>query len=171
MEAALKLYEKNKGPMPDSVICIKTLIHWEKWIVLTVLTHSGYPENCCSLLSLLFWNSWQTIMWISGAFQILVGWPPIWITGGWLNGGFLSCKWGNIMVWSNGLHSFLLGDISGFKVNNTGGNVCGGLGRAGARGGDDSWAKGEALRPLGKDALLLQLNFYLPLSNLLQKSC
>ena len=40
--------------MPDSICCVKIPIHWEKWMVLTTLTHPRHPENCHhSILSLL----------------------------------------------------------------------------------------------------------------------
>ena len=82
MEAALKLYEREEEPMPDSVSCIKTPIHQEKWIVLTILTHSNHPESYHSLISPFFCfspffgKSWQIIIWLSGACLILVGWLP-----------------------------------------------------------------------------------------------
>ena len=45
VEAALKLYEREGGPMPNSVSCIRTPINLEKYIVFTALTHSHHQEK------------------------------------------------------------------------------------------------------------------------------
>ena len=64
------------------------------------------------------------------------------MTGGQLGGGSLSHKLGG-MLWSDliGLHSFLIGDVAGFEIKMTGGDV-NGLKESWSWKGDDSWAKG-----------------------------
>ena len=46
------------------------------------------------------------------------------MAGGQPGGGSLSYKLGDVMVQSNEATFFPVGDIAGFEINKTGGNVC-----------------------------------------------